>query len=192
MDVSSSCRLCGERSVRKYYFFSEKGKSVQLKKIIWKVCEVQVEESDELPRFCCRSCYDKLLRLNKNSEAFAEVCRKTQKELEAQISKKRTRTEEPVSSEKPCKRVFMKTTTTAKKSLTFMDKQQVSNTMDTVEVEEKEVGHVLILKHNVIQFYKGLITISLCFSEFKWTRASIKNTNSCERFYFAERPSEGI
>ena len=87
--------------MRKFYFFSDNGKSIQLKRIVSKVCEVLVDGTDELPKFCCRSCYDKVLRLNKNIEALTEVCRKTQKELEAQLRKKRTRTDgTPVSSEK--------------------------------------------------------------------------------------------
>ena len=126
-DVSSRCRLCGETTARKFYFFSDNGKSIQLKRIVSKVCEVLVDGTDELPKFCCRSCYDKVLRLNKNIEALTEVCRKTQKELEAQLRKKRTRTDgTPVSSEKPRKQVKTKEAITAKKSL-FKTETSYSN-----------------------------------------------------------------
>ena len=102
--------------------------------------------------FCCRSCYDKVLRLNKNIEALTEVCRKTQKELEAQLRKKRTPTDgTPVSSEKPRKQVKTKEAITAKKSLfklkhpTQTTQASNINMMDTVRVEGKEVGHISIL-----------------------------------------------
>ena len=58
-------RLCGKTTTRKNYFFRDSGKALQLKRIILRVCEIEVSERDELPKFCCRSCHDKVLRLNK-------------------------------------------------------------------------------------------------------------------------------
>ena len=63
----------GESTKRKNYFFSVSGKALQLKRIILRLCEVEVSERDELPKFCCRSCHDKVLRLNKNLEIFAST-----------------------------------------------------------------------------------------------------------------------
>ena len=63
--LKSKCRLCGGMTARKNYFFSDSGKALQLKRIILRVCEIEVSERDELPKFCCRSCHDKVLRLNK-------------------------------------------------------------------------------------------------------------------------------
>ena len=83
------CRLCGETTTRKNYFFSDSGKALQLKRIILRVCEIEVSERDELPKFCCRSCHDKLLRLNKNLEIFASTCKSTQKELECELKTSR-------------------------------------------------------------------------------------------------------
>ena len=107
----NKCRLCGETTSRKNYFFSDSGKALQLKKIILRVCEIEVSERDELPKFCCRSCHDKVLRLNKNLEIFASTCQSTQKELERELKtsrqeniKKRSRTgNTPQSTEKPRK-----------------------------------------------------------------------------------------
>ena len=85
----NKCRLCGETTSRKNYFFSDSGKALQLKRIILRVCEIEVSERDELPKFCCRSCHDKLLRLNKNLEIFASTCKSTQKELERELKTSR-------------------------------------------------------------------------------------------------------
>ena len=94
-----SVRLCGETTKRKNYFFSDSGKALQLKRIILWVCEIEVSDTDELPKFWCRSCHDKVLRLNKNLEIFASTCQSTQKELERELKtsrqenmKKRSRT----------------------------------------------------------------------------------------------------
>ena len=70
----SKCRLCGETTKRKNYFFSDSGKQLQLKRIILRVCEIEVSERNELPKFCCRSCHNKAsLRLNKNLEIIAST-----------------------------------------------------------------------------------------------------------------------
>ena len=47
--LKSKCRLCGETTARKHYFFSDSGKALQLKRIILRVCEIEVSERDELP-----------------------------------------------------------------------------------------------------------------------------------------------
>ena len=57
--LKSKCRLCGETTARKNYFFSDSGKALQLKRIILRVCEIEVSERDELPKFGFRSCHDK-------------------------------------------------------------------------------------------------------------------------------------
>ena len=49
--LKSRCRLCGESTKKKNYFFSVSGKALQLKRIIVRLCEVEVSERDELPSF---------------------------------------------------------------------------------------------------------------------------------------------
>ena len=124
--LKSKCRLCGETTTRKNYFFSDSGKALQLKRIILRVCEIEVSERDELPKFCCRSCHDKVLRLNKNLEIFASTCQSTQKELERELKtsrqeniKKRSRTgNTPQSTEKP-RKIQHSMVTSARKRLPF-------------------------------------------------------------------------
>ena len=124
--LKSKCRLCGETTARKNYFFSDSGKALQLKRIILRVCEIEVSERDELPKFCCRSCHDKVLRLNKNLEIFASTCKSTQKELERELKtsrqeniKKRSRTgNTPQSTEKP-RKIPHSMVTSARKRLPF-------------------------------------------------------------------------
>ena len=53
-------------NIYKNYFFSDIGKALQLKTIIVRVCGIEVSENYELLKFCCRSCHDKVLRLNNN------------------------------------------------------------------------------------------------------------------------------
>ena len=130
--IKSKCRLCGLTTTRKNYFFSDSGKALQLKRIILRVCEIEVPERDELPKFCCRSCHDKVLRLNKNLEIFASTCQSTQKELERELKtgrqeniKKRSRAgNTPQSTEKP-KQIPHSKMTSARKRLSF-GKQQMS------------------------------------------------------------------
>ena len=71
----NKCRLCGGTAERKNYLFSDAGKSPELKRIVFKLCEIIVSESDELPKYCCRSCCEKLTRLNRNIETFASTCK---------------------------------------------------------------------------------------------------------------------
>ena len=75
----NKCRLYGGTAERKKYFFSDAGKSPELKRIVFKLCEIVVSESDELPKYCCRSCCDKVTRLNRNIEAFASTCKAARK-----------------------------------------------------------------------------------------------------------------
>ena len=70
----NKCRLCGGTAERKNYFFSDAGKSLELKRIVFKLCEIVVSESNELPKYCCRSCCDKVTHLNRIIEAFASSC----------------------------------------------------------------------------------------------------------------------
>ena len=128
--LKSKCRLCGGMTARKNYFFSDSGKALQLKRIILRVCEIEVSERDELPKFCCRSCDDKVLHLNKNLEIFASTCKSTQKELERQLKtsrqeniKKRSRTgNTPQSTEKP-RKIPHSMVTSARKRLPFGNQQ---------------------------------------------------------------------
>ena len=126
--LKRKCRLCGETNARKNYFFSDSGKALQLKRIILRVCEIEVSERDELPKFCCRSCH--VLRLNKNLEIFASTCQSTQKELERELKtsrqeniKKRSRTgNAPQSTEKP-RKIPHSMVTSARKRLPFGNQQ---------------------------------------------------------------------
>ena len=127
--LKSKCRLCGETTARKNCFFSDGGKALQLKRIILRVCEIEVSVRDEL-KFCCRSCHDKVLRLNKNLEIFASTCKSTQKEPERELKtsrqeniKKRSRTgNTPQSTEKP-RKIPHSMVTSARKRLPFGNQQ---------------------------------------------------------------------
>ena len=44
--LKSECRLCGETTMRKNYFFSDSGKPLQLERIILRVCEIEASERD--------------------------------------------------------------------------------------------------------------------------------------------------
>ena len=166
--LNSTCRLCSEKAVKKYHFFSERGKSLKLTQIISKICDVSVEEND-LPKFCCRSCHDKLMRLKKNMEDFSAVCNNAQKVLETRLLRKRIRHgtgKTPISSEKGPKQVCITqitTACTARKSLMF---HQDSSPMDTsattldrrpLVVEQQEVGREFILS---FRFY--CVSINKC------------------------------
>ena len=128
--LKTKCRLCGGMTARKNYFFSDSGKALQLKRIILRVCEIEVSERDELPKLCCRSCDDKVLHVNKNLEIFASTCKSAQKELERQLKtsrqeniKKRSRTENtPQSTEKP-REIPHSMVTSARKRLPFGNQQ---------------------------------------------------------------------
>ena len=52
----NKCRLCGGTAIINIYSFSDAGKSLELKRIVFKLCEIVVSKSDELPKYCCRSC----------------------------------------------------------------------------------------------------------------------------------------
>ena len=128
--LKTKCRLCGGMTARKNYFFSDSGKALQLKRIILRVCEIEVSERDELPKFCCRSCHDKVLRLNNNLKIFASTCQSAQKELERELKtsrqeniKKRSRTgNTPQSTEKP-RKIPHSMVTSARKRLPFGNQQ---------------------------------------------------------------------
>ena len=121
-----SVQVCGETTKRKNYFFSDSGKALQLKRIILWVCEIEVSDSDELPQFCCRSCHDKVLRLNKNLELFASTCQSTQKELERELKtsrqenmKKRSRMGNSTQSTEKPRKIPHSMVTSARKGLPF-------------------------------------------------------------------------
>ena len=145
--LKSKCRLCGETTARKNYFFSNSGKALQLKRIILRVCEIEVSERDELPKFCCRSCHDKVLRLNKNLEIFASTCKSTQKELERELktsrqenTKKRSRTGNTPQSTEKLRKIPHSMVTSARKRLPFGNQQtsdqevSISNTRCSASV----------------------------------------------------------
>ena len=139
----SKCRLCGGKAERK----NDAGKSLELKKIVLKLCEIVLSESDELPKYCCRSCYEKLTRLNRNIEAFASTCKAAQKVLEGvlkaskqSIRQKRSRSgNTPTSTEKPRKLPCTMVTASVRKSLSY-DKQQ-SDTYTSL-LQEKEASNL--------------------------------------------------
>lgn len=141
----SKCRLCGGKAERKNYFFSDAGKSLELKKIVFRLCEIVVSESDKLPKYCCRSCCEKLTRLNRNIEAFASTCKAAQKVLEGDliasrqsIRQKRYRSgNTPTSTEKPRKLPCTMVTASVRKSLSY-DKHQ-SDTLTSL-LQEKEAS----------------------------------------------------
>ena len=144
----SKCRLCGGRAERKTYFFSDTGKSLDLKRIVLKLCEIVVSESDELPKYCCRSCCEKLTRLNRNIEAFASTCKATQKVLEGDlianrqsIRQKRYRSgNTPTSTEKPRKLPCTMVSASVRKRLSY--DQQQSDTSTSL-LQEKEASRNL-------------------------------------------------
>ena len=111
-------------------FFSDSGKALQLKRIILRVCEIEVSEKDELPKFCCRSCDDKVLHVNKNLEIFASTCKSAQKELERELitsrrenSKKRSRTGNTSQSTEKPRKIPHSMVTSARKRLPFGNQQ---------------------------------------------------------------------
>ena len=96
-------------------------------------------QRDELPKFRCRSCHDKVLRLNKNLEIFASTCQSTQKELERELKtsrqeniKKRSRTGNTSQSTEKPRKIPHSMVTSARKRLPFGNQQtsdqEVSNT----------------------------------------------------------------
>ena len=96
-------------------------------------------QRDELPKFRCRSCHDKVLRLNKNLEIFASTCQSTQKELERELItsrqeniKKRSRTGNTSQSTEKPRKIPHSMVTSARKRLPFGNQQtsdqEVSNT----------------------------------------------------------------
>ena len=133
--VLNKCRLCGKTAQRKVLFFSDSGKTLQLKKIIKKICDICVNATDELPKFSCRSCCDKLVRLNKSVEEFAALCKSAQISLEKELHpdvKKRNR---PETGNTP-------SSTEIRKCLSFNSTQPNENTGSALSIE-KEVSHLL-------------------------------------------------
>ena len=129
-DILKSAGCVVRRPWEKNYFFSDSGKALQLKRIILRVCEIEVSERDELPKFCCRSCHDKVLRLNKNLEIFASTCQSTQKELEREMItsrqeniKKRSRTGNTSQSTEKPRKIPHSMVTSARKRLPFGNQQ---------------------------------------------------------------------
>ena len=145
--VLNKCRLCGKTAQRKVLFLSDSGKTLQLKKIIKKICGICVNATDELPKFSCRSCCDKLVRLNKSVEEFAALCKSAQISLEKELHpdvKKRNRPETgntPSSTEKPRKMPHTMVTSSIK-CLSFNSTQPNENTSSALSIE-KEVSHLL-------------------------------------------------
>ena len=112
-----------------------------------KNCDICVNATDELPKFSCRSCCDKLVRLNKSVEEFASLCKSAQISLEKELHpdvKKRNRPETgntPSSTEKPRKMPHTMVTSSIK-CLSFNSTQPNENTSSALSIE-KEVSHLL-------------------------------------------------
>ena len=131
------------RLKEKNYFFSDAGKSLELSRIVFKLCEIAVSESKELPKYCCRSCCDKVTRLNRNIEAFASTCKAAQKVLEddliasrQSISQKRYRSgNTPARMEKLRKLPCTMVNASVRKSLSY-DQQQGSTSASFI-LQEK-------------------------------------------------------
>ena len=145
--VLNKCRLCGKTAQRKVLFLSDSGKILQLKKIIKKICDICVNATDELPKFSCRSCCDKVVRLNKSVEEFAGLCKSAQLSLEKELHpdvKRRNRPETgntPSSTEEPRKMPHTMVTSSIK-CLSFNSTQLNENTSSALSIE-KEVSHLL-------------------------------------------------
>ena len=137
-------------SKESFVFFFDSGKTLQLKKIIKKICDICVNATDELPKFSCRSCCDKLVRLNKSVEEFAALCKSAQISLEKELHpdvKKRNRLETgntPSSTEKPRKMPHTMVTSSIK-CLSFNSTQPNENTSSALSIE-KDVSHLLAQK----------------------------------------------
>ena len=144
----NKCRLRGGTAERENYFFSDAGKSLELKRVVFKLCEIIVSESDELPKYCCRSCCEKLTRLNRNIETFASTCKAAQKVLEGDliasrqsICQKRCRSgNTPTSTEKPRKLPYTLVPASVRKSLSY---DQQPNDTSTSLLQEKEASRDL-------------------------------------------------
>ena len=54
LKISADCVV--RAAIINNYIFGDAGKSLELKRIVFKPCEIVVSESDELPNYCCRSC----------------------------------------------------------------------------------------------------------------------------------------
>lgn len=145
--VLNKCRLCGKTAQRKVLFLSDSGKILQLKKIIKKNCDICVNATDELPKFSCRSCCDKLVRLNKSVEEFAGLCKSAQISLEKELHpdvKKRNRPEtgNTLSSTEEPRKMPHTMVTSSIKCLSFNSTQLNENTSSALSIE-KEVSHLL-------------------------------------------------
>ena len=54
LKISADCVV--RAAIINNYIFGDAGKSLELKRIVFKPCEIVVSESDKLPKYCCRSC----------------------------------------------------------------------------------------------------------------------------------------
>ena len=146
--VLNKCQLCGKTAQRKVLFFSDSRKTLQLKKIIKKICDICVNASDELLKFSCRSCCDKLVRLNKSVEEFAALCKSAQTSLEKELHpdvQEKNRPESgntPSSTEKPRKMPHTMVTSSIRKCLSFNSTQPNENKSSALSIE-KELSHFL-------------------------------------------------
>ena len=145
--VLNKCRLCGKTAQRKVLFLSDSGKILQLKKIIKKNCDICVNATDELPKFSCRSCCDKLVRLNKSVEEFAGLCKSApislEKELHPDVKKRnRPETGNTLSSTEEPRKMPHTMVTSSIKCLSFNSTQLNENTSSALSIE-KEVSHLL-------------------------------------------------
>ena len=113
-----------------------------------KICDICVNASDELPKFSCRSCCDKLVRLNKSVEEFAALCKNAQTSLEKELHpdvQEKNRPESgntPSSTEKPRKMPHTMVTSSIRKCLSFNSTQPNENKSSALSIE-KELSHFL-------------------------------------------------
>ena len=54
LKISADCVV--RAAIINNYIFGDAGKSLELKRIAFEPCKIVVSESDELPKYCCRSC----------------------------------------------------------------------------------------------------------------------------------------
>ena len=65
-------------SKQSFVFFRQR-KNFTVEENNKKICDICVNATDELPKFSCRSCCDKLVQLNKSVEEFEALCKKVVK-----------------------------------------------------------------------------------------------------------------
>ena len=132
-------------------------------------------ERDELPKFCCRSCHDKVLRLNKSLEIFASTCQSTQKELERELItsrqeniKKRSRTGNTSQSTEKPRKIPHSMVTSARKRLPFGN-QQTSDQEVSISNTRCSASAIHVLRGKSGKSTFGLRVFTTGFNLYYWT-----------------------